>query len=209
MDITFDGVSALSMGLRLSKVTIDPPTPKRVTVSVPNRNGDLDLTYALSDEIYYNDRNINIIFYIVDLNKDWDSNYETILNYLHGQKREVVLSDANEWYWDCFCQVDSIDTRHQVGVVEMTCVAYPYKKKEKQITKSVSGSETITIENNRMWTVPEITSSNACRIEIDDRSIAIPAGDSISTDIVFKDGTNIFRVIGTTNITFKYTEGAL
>jgi len=209
MDIMFDDKSALEdFGLRLSKFTIEAPKPKRVTVSVPNRNGDLDLTYALSDEIYYENRNIEIIFYIVDLNKRWDANYEAVLNYIHGQRRNVVFGEST-WNWDCFCEVTSVDTRHQVGVVTVNCVAHPYKKREKQVSKTIMDSGTITIENNRMQSVPEITSTSACSIAFEDKSVAIPAGTSIATDIVLKEGTNTLTVTGTTNITIKYTEGAL
>ena len=73
-------------GLILSSKDIGLPEPKVETVSVIGRNGDLDLTDALGDDVKFNNRKLEFVFSLLNGARDWTAVLSNLSNYLHGKK---------------------------------------------------------------------------------------------------------------------------
>lgn len=82
----------------LEDYTIPPAKKKTHLVSIPGRNGDLDLSDYLGSA--YENREISMSFFkkvhISDLN-DFQSEIEKTLN---GQKMKIVFSNDPDFYWE-------------------------------------------------------------------------------------------------------------
>ena len=61
-----DHHTANDWSLILHEKIVSPPKPKTNYVSVPGRDGDLDLTEALSDVVNYQDRTASYTFLLTD-----------------------------------------------------------------------------------------------------------------------------------------------
>ena len=73
-------------------VTLPPINEKQV--SVPGRNGVIDLTEYLTGNPTYGNRKGAWEFYVMhDLWSSWDKAYSTITKYCHGKYRNIVLED--------------------------------------------------------------------------------------------------------------------
>ena len=69
-------------GLILSSKEIGLPTPKTESVSVIGRNGDLDLTDALGDDVKFENRKLSFTFSLLNGARDWTatlSNMKVVL----------------------------------------------------------------------------------------------------------------------------------
>lgn len=119
--------SSNDFGMILTSYTIAPATRKTNYVSIPGRNGDLDLSDYLG--VAYEDRTITITFFKM-LDKfsnltDFQSNLETKLN---GNRMKVIFSNDSNFYWDARISVDSINKLQGRAIeITITCNANPYK----------------------------------------------------------------------------------
>ena len=82
-------------GLILSSKEIGLPTPKTESVSVIGRNGDLDLTDALGDDVKFENRKLSFTFSLLNGARDWTATLSNLSNYLHGKKMRIVM-DADK-----------------------------------------------------------------------------------------------------------------
>ena len=78
-------------GLILSSKEIGLPTPKTESVSVIGRNGDLDLTDALGDDVKFENRKLSFTFSLLNGARDWTATLSNLSNYLHGKKMRIVM----------------------------------------------------------------------------------------------------------------------
>ena len=88
-EVFFDGMASFSdWGLYLTSLTIDAPKPKEIYVEIPNGDGALDLTEALTGEVHYESRPFEAVFsikpeaYSVELER-W------LIGYLNGKQRAI------------------------------------------------------------------------------------------------------------------------
>lgn len=84
-------------GLILSSKEIGLPTPKTESVSVIGRNGDLDLTDALGDDVKFENRKLSFTFSLLNGARDWTATLSNLSNYLHGKKMRIVM-DADKTF---------------------------------------------------------------------------------------------------------------
>ena len=215
-DVFFNEHSALKeYGLRFSKIEIGLPTARRTVVTVPGANGALDLTSAISNYTLYDEREIIITFYAVDSKQRWADIWARVVGLLHGQKMHIITDDDADWYWDAYCEVDSVESRKMVGLIAVKCTAFPYKKKVLKTTVSktlTTGTNTINLANNRMEAIVKITNTAAITITEWNGtavSIALAAGTHTLPDHVLESGANVIKMTGTGTVTIEYQEGKL
>lgn len=94
--VLFDGLhSYKDLGILLKEVEIGVPQRKVTKIQSPIMNGDLDITDALTDEPVYSNRNINLVFDVLD---DYKSVYSDVVNALNGNKMFVYVSTMDRAY---------------------------------------------------------------------------------------------------------------
>ena len=214
-NVYFGNISARALGLVFSSMEISPPEPRRTTVVIPGAHGVLDLSHAISEYIIYDERQLQIAFYMKDFKERWADIYPVIMAAIHGKQHHVIMSDDSDWYWDAYCTINSIETQRKFGTVIVNMQCYPYKRKVVETTKTVTlttGTNTINLANNRMEVTPKITNTAAIAITEWNGtavSIALAAGTHTLADHVLESGANVIKMTGTGTVTIEYQEGKL
>ena len=77
-----------------------PPAAKTYSVSIPGADGSLDLTYALTGDVKFENREGQLTFYYYsESGEPFYDYYYDLINYLHGQTFKCVLEDDPAYYW--------------------------------------------------------------------------------------------------------------
>ena len=194
-------------GIWLEDTHISPPVPKRYIVSVPARNGVLDLTPELTPIIRFESRQLTFTFRVKA--GGWDSLLSTIYGDVHGKTMDVSSDWDAGWHWHGFVTVDDFSSDERTGVLVINVDADPFKLSDSVTTVSTTGSGSITCVCDRMELTPTIETTAAATIDFGDISAAVDAGTHIISDIIFTEGNNTLTIASTGDTTVTYTNGRL
>ena len=206
-----DKDSYKDFGITLQPKNRPKPSPKYDYVSIPGKNGDLDLTEAFGD-VFYEDLTYPLTFNVIDAINTWDEKLRTITNYLHGKKMKVTFSDDPNYYYYGRVTVNELSSNRNLGILSLNCRFEPYKYKQNVTTKeySVSAGNSYTFTNGRMKVVPTLTLDSAMTLTFNGGSISLGAGTHKVLDIEFTEGENVITVTsGTGTLKAVYQEGDL
>lgn len=201
----------LDWGITLRTRTRPKPSPKYNYVSIPARNGDLDLTEAFGD-VFYENLSYPLEFNVIDSINTWDEKLRTITNYLHGQKMKVIFSDDPDYYYFGRVTVNELSSDKSVGILSLDCNFEPYKYKNNvtSVSHEVIEGNTYNFNNGRMKVVPTLTLSNAMTITFKGSSYSLGAGTHKVLNIQFEEGINTIGVTtGSGTLSAEYWEGEL
>ena len=112
-------------------VDIEPPSPKNISIKVPGRDGELDLTEFITGRTCYENRRITFVFHTAEcLSKmAWTALMSRILNEIHGRKLHITLEEDAEYFYVGRCAVDKFQSSRTLSTVTITCDCEPYKYK--------------------------------------------------------------------------------
>ena len=213
-EVFFDGLASFSdWGLYLTALSIDAPKPKEIYVEIPNGDGALDLTEALTGEVHYESRPFEAVFaikpetYSVDLAR-W------LIGYLNGKQRTIRTKEEPGYYLVGRCATSlKNDGVLAILTVKATCQPWKYKNDVTAIntTLGASGTNTLNLTNERKRVIPTITASAAVTIIFNGQTISANAGTQRLTNIALSYGDNLLAITGAegTTVLFEYQEGAL
>lgn len=154
------------LGVVMISKDIPAPKPQTFTVSIPGRNGVLDLSEALTGEVAYNNRILKFTFV-------GDGSRERVLSLIdefliyHGQYITVTTDDYPEWYYSGRADVTYNDKGYFVEIT-LTVDAQPFKEQitpRTYVLKDESYYE-ITLKNNGFPVIPRITTTENIEILI-------------------------------------------
>ncbi len=213
--------------LQCIDVEIGAPSAKVKQITVPGRNGLLDLTSSLtgSDTPKYDNRVVRLTFVLIDKSiTRWSTVDSAIKNYCHGKTMDVVLDSDPGWYWRGRCTVTTTkeDAVYSKFVIEMDAEPFKYDinssdsdwiwdtlnfetgviREYRNI--SVSGSKTITVIGTAIESIPTITVSVAMILKFNNVTYNLKAGANKISDILIKDGENKLLFTGTGTVTISY-----
>lgn len=213
-EVFFDGMASFSdWGLYLTSLTIDAPKPKEIYVEIPNGDGALDLTEALTGEVHYESRPFEAVFaikpetYSVDLVR-W------LIGYLNGKQRNIRTKAEPGYYLVGRCATSlKNDGVLAILTVKATCQPWKYKNAPTVVNSTIgaSGTTSITLTNERKRVIPTITASAAVTIAFNGQTISVNGGTQRLTNIALSHGNNALTITGVagTTVLFEYQEGAL
>ena len=213
-EVFFDGIASFSdWGLYLTALSIDAPKPKEIYVEIPNGDGALDLTEALTGEVHYESRPFEAVFaikpetYSVDLVR-W------LIGYLNGKQRTIRTKAEPGYYLVGRCATSlKNDGVLAILTVKATCQPWKYKNAPTVVNSTIgaSGTTSITLTNERKRVIPTITASAAVTIAFNGQTISVNAGTQRLTNIALSYGDNLLTITGAegTTVSFEYQEGAL
>lgn len=216
-------------GLILSSCVITPPDPQLNLVTVPLRDGSLDLTEALTDDVKYKDRSITLTFTMVDPRKYWSAKVSEISNYLHGKRMKIIIDDDLAFYYVGRVAIDDWNSEKSVGKLVVKGTVDPYKYDiqssaedwlwdpfdfETGIVNEVSGivveeSTSVTIIARRKRTYPTITVSEAMQVTYEGTTYDLAAGSNKVYSMLLQEGENELTFTGNGTVTVEYTGGSL
>ena len=212
--VYFDNAATFNeWGVYLSSIDLGDPKPKEIYVEIPNGDGALDLTEALTGDVHYESRPIEMVFtikpetYSVQLAR-------RIRSFLNGQRRIIRWDDEPGYHLIGRCAT----TLQKDGVlwlltVRATCQPWKYKNAPTVVNSTIgaSGTTSITLTNERKRVIPTITASAAVTIAFNGQTISVNGGTQRLTNIALSYGNNALTITGVagTTVLFEYQEGAL
>jgi hypothetical protein len=199
--------------LILSSKTIGTPSPKTETVEIPGGDGVLDLTEYFGEPKYGN-RKLSFEFSSVVIPDDFMSLFSMVQDALHGKKMKIILDDDPGWQYIGRISVSEWKADRNIGklVVDCDCEPYKYQISPTVVSRSISGTSTVILENSRKRVVPEVkvTSSSGLTVTFGSGSVwTIASGSYLLPELELVEGNNTVTVSGTGSITFTYTQGRL
>ena len=96
-------------------------------VEVPGMNGSLDLTEALAGTIFYNDRELETDFILVDQSMNWIDVYTDVVDKLHGKRMKIKLVDDPDWYYMGRVTVSEFASNSDYSSISISCTMEPFK----------------------------------------------------------------------------------
>lgn len=205
--------SLTDLGMILTDAQISAPKPKRITVEVPYRDGEVDVTKALAKNIKYESRTISLEFAFPGNVKSFEKRKSVIYNHIQGKNHKVIIESDPDWYWDCYCTVNKILVSKRLATVKIECEAYPYKYgiKETEIQLSVNKYKTVLCDNDRMELMPYIFTTQPLTITQNGRRIFVPAGKSRPEGLIFAPGNNYLEIATeeSAQVVISYRKGSL
>ena len=198
--------SDTDLGLVLYSKKISPPIVRKVTVEVPGRDGNLDITEALTGRVMYEDRTISFVFRVPNPKEKWASVYSGVLNKIHGRKMDIVLDDDPDYIYTGRVSIDDFATNRTLSEIAVTCTVNPKKTYKTPVKKSisVSGTKALTVINAGVPIVPEITADKAMDVAFNGKSYHLSPGKNKVFDILLPEGDSKLSFSGNGNITVEF-----
>lgn len=191
---------------------VTAPEPQQELVTVPLRDGMINLTPMLTDEIHYNSRTLTIGLELRSLRGEWPMYWSRILRDLHGQEVTVARSDDPNWYYVGIASVGKLEEHGATAGVTITVEAQPFKRSANYIEVvdlTVSGPTSYTVDNIYMRGYPEFDCSAAMTVTLGSDTWVLPIGESTAYGMYFSEGENELEFDGTGTVQMKWRGGIL
>lgn len=131
MDVQIGKYKMSDFGLKLLSVDLGTPSVRKNTVTIPGRNGALDLTEAITGFPLYDNATHKLTFDFKDgTYNTWISRASDIRGKLHGRRLPVIFGDDG-YYYDARISVDSSKINQYYSQIVITLDAEPYKLAQK------------------------------------------------------------------------------
>lgn len=206
--------TAEDWGLIMHEKNVPPPVPKTNYVSVPGRDGDLDLTEALSDVVNYQDRRASYTFLLTDgTHEDRVELISQIIGVLHGQRLQIVdTDDYPDYYMIGRLSVTEVTNTAAYGILKIEAVCQPWRYAIGQKTKTVTvtasdGTVSVSITNSGYKTLaPTLTVTGSVTLTYNATSAALSAGTYVLAGFLLAPGVTTVTVAGSGTISINYQE---
>lgn len=216
-------------GLILSSVVISPPKPQLKSVAVPMRDGSIDLTEAVTDEVKFNDRSIKMTFTVIDPVNTWSAKVSEIENYIHGKRMKIIFDKDCAFYYIGRISVNKWTSERNIGtlVIEGTVEPFKYDVASSAVDWEwdvfdfengiinetgeliVNGERTITLICRRKRMFPTFTASAEMEVWFEGEPYRLKKGSQKIYDIFFSEGENTLKFTGKGTISIDYIGGSL
>lgn len=186
------------------------PAVRTNYVTIPGRNGELDLT-EIDGNLYYEQLDFTIVAQkICRTSVQVFSAVREFINLFNGQRIKVIL-DNDEYYYDARVNISTYSKTGLVLFINIDVNAYPFRLQHEPtvINVTLTGTEqTVNLENGTMQVVPNIMASAPMSITYGNTTWAITAGTNIQIpSFILTKGDNEVSITGTGTISFTYTKG--
>lgn len=128
--VSFDSLDlSHDFGLVLTGVEIGLPEIKSNYINIPEADGALDLTEALTGEVHYGNREIKLTYETTAKRsgKSWAELLSAVSTALHGQRKKIAFDDDPEWAYLGRCAIDAFETSRVHQKMTIVCTCEPYK----------------------------------------------------------------------------------
>ena len=214
-----------------TRPVISPPKPKTVYVNLPEADGQIDLSEALTGDIAFESRAITCTFTVLEARTRWASLYSEVLDYLQGRRIKVVFDDDHVYYYEGRFQVDQWQSDKMSSTLVITGIVDPYKIErssnlgdwlwdtfnfETDIIRNwsdipVDGRLVMTITGTRKPVVPVfiVDSTEGLKLTFDGKVYNLKSRINRIPSIVIREGKHTLIFTGTGTVTIDYRGGRL
>lgn len=160
---------------------IKEPIQVKNLVSIPGRDGYLDLSETVAGHIIYSSRNIDLQLQGINEKKRWDAVISDFRNKINGRICRFIFDNDKTWFWRGRVNISDFSSVLRIGSLNISMPeAEPYKYsiytsaepwlwdpfnfETDMITQigeiTVTGSGSVTIPAGHMYTTPEFVCRN-------------------------------------------------
>ena len=206
--------TAVDWDMLLTDKSLTPPTPKTNYISVDGRDGDLDLSEALTGEIKFENRKAKYKFFVsAGTYNDRENLIAKILSVIHGRKLKIMIDDDPDHYMVGRCAVTDVKNinAYATMTVDATCEPWKYKVFETIRTVEVTGSaiELNCVNTGVKTVVPMLKVTGSINLEFDSLKIALSEGVFKVPELRLATGLKILTVSGNGALSVIYREAIL
>lgn len=205
-------------GLTLTGYKLTDPEYKSNFVPVPGRDGDLDLSTAMTDgEPRFGNRTLTATFELSSGTRDTRlATFNQIVNALSGRRVAITLPDDSAHYLvgRVSVTVDYCDPYH--GALTVTAICEPWRQAFAEKSETLTAASTVkaaTLTNaGRRLLVPTLVVSGAeasVTITFGTSTWALAAGTYKLPDLLLRPGDNSLTYKGTGTIALTWREAVL
>lgn len=204
--VTINGYNLQTQwGLVLPVYDIPTPEPFLYLQAVEGRDGLVDLSNAFG-RVFYKNREWSLDFKLFDPSVNWHTISSQVNSKFHGKKLNFVFDDDPNYYWVGRITNGAYSSNEGEGTmpIEISSQPYKYKLTATEVTKTVSGETSITLDNADMWTCPVMTVSSQMTIKFlgvtDPAASGLVGTGVVGQMIVGNDGYTTATITGTAKI---------
>lgn len=213
--VTINGTDTkTTFGLILcADLAVESPKLREERVTIPGRNGSLNMSYALTGAPVYDDRGISFKLFKADTEANMETLRVSLYKLYHGREVTLKLPGDGDYSYHGVMQVGG-RSGYNGCLIDLNMTAEPWRLKDSQteVTKNLdTTSLTISLTNAMMPTLATVTVSTETKLEVGTQTYTLSAG-TWSNKLNLASGTNTvnaYVTAGTGTIVFKYTEGVL
>lgn len=174
--ITINNELMTDYGLYLLSKTISAPNPKRNTVSIPLTDGTIDLSKVLSPVMFYENRNIDLVFELMKFREDWQNTMILLADKFHGQDVEICIEDDPDHVWRGVAFVGQLEDHGSTAGLTISVDAKPFRRTKTTVSEqtiSVSGTKSVTITHTHKRAYLNITPTAQMVVNVNGESETI------------------------------------
>ena len=214
LEATINDIKLSTYGLMLTDVSISEPVPNRQTVTVPHRNGKLDLSFR---PMTYQNRSVVLTCTVKTTPMSWEKTKEQVYEAWHGQNVEVIIDDEPDYAWTGLCEITAAERDQNKGTIKISIDAYPYRMATalsgKNVTATATGAS-VTVKNRGILNImPTFTTTVATAVTVSDGTNSYSfsgSGEHKSANIILEAGkstTLTLTAASATAVAITWREG--
>lgn len=204
---------------------VAPPDVNTKYADVPGRDGQLDLSTALTGKPTYANRSGQWDFYIDNDFLPWYELYSRIMNYVHGKQFKMVLEDDPYFYYEGRLSVPNYSPGSNWSQISLSYIVGPYKKLLDGASRAwiwdtfnlqtgvvreykdipISGETEVSVQGAPIEAIPIITSSaSGISVEKDGHETMLTQGINRVTAFTIATGSNALMFDGTGTVSIDF-----
>ena len=212
--ITFgDYNTAEDWGLTMSTKKIPLPAPKTTLVSVPGRDGDIDMTEALDGVVHYDDRPASFVFELLEgPPKKRIELVNEISRALHGKLLRIIDQDDYPGYY-LMGRVTVTDVNHNkaYSTIKVSATCRPWRYAVNEVSRTfvlTTLPRLVTLNNDGDMVVnPRIQVSGDMTMEFGTSLVQLSTGTYVLPSFRLGHGLSPLKLSGSGSAVFTYQEG--
>ena len=198
--------------------SLSEPSYKSNFVAVPGRDGDLDLSTALTDGApRYSNRTLTATFECSEGTRlEREDTINTMVNWLDGWRMDITLPDDDDHYITGRVHVkrEYNDLVHAAVTVTATCDPWRYSDRDMvvKLTATEAVQTAVLTNSGRKTVVPLLVIEGegaSINLTFGTASWRLGAGAYQLPDLVLDQGSATLTYSGTGTLTFTYREAVL
>lgn len=194
----------------LEEFSIGVPEPKLIKVTIPGRDGDLDMSEALTGYVNYSNREIVLQFGIIGREEEIEIKKLSLFNLVLGKLVKVNFSHLSGYFTGrCTLKSQSRENRHHTITLVVDASPYRLDTQETIVQTTLTASnKTLTCVNKMMPVFPVIETSATATVVYNNKTFTLQKGVH-HLGIVLHLGSHNFTVKGSGTIKIKYRSGVI
>lgn len=209
---------------------VGTPIARTHYIQIPGRNGEVDITEALTGYTIYGNRQITLKLGGKKESSVWPAFMSTILNEIHGKRVKVVFDDEKDYYYIGRASVQNdYDRKGRIATFTVIIDAEPYKYSivdslepwkwdpfsfvdgviQSYSDMVVAGKLDCVLAGSEMPVIPEFIVNGNMTITFEGKTYSLNSGKNKIYDVVILNKEYPVTFTGNGTVSVSYRKGRL